>query len=77
MKPSGHFQWSRTQCCLPALLGINLTPQTMLLHLSRTVHGATNRYTCTVIVEGRTDIAGGSYNIAKGSGSSTVTVTGE
>ena len=38
--------------------------------------GAT--YTCTVTVEGRTNIAFGSYNfVVKGSGSSTVTVTGE
>ena len=38
--------------------------------------GAT--YACTVTVEGRTNITSGTYNIvAMGSGSSTVTVTGE
>ena len=38
--------------------------------------GAT--YTCTVTVEGRTGIANGTYNITTlGSGSSTITVTGE
>ena len=38
--------------------------------------GAT--YACTVIVQGRTNILSGAYNIVQmGSGSSTVTVTGE
>ena len=47
---------------------VNLDPQPR--------EGAT--YACTVTVEGRTGIASGSYNFdVKGSGSSTVTVTGE
>ena len=47
---------------------VNLDPQPRV--------GAT--YTCTVTVEGRTGIASGTYNSdIKGSGSSTVTVTGE
>ena len=48
------------------------------VRLDNIPRGVERTYTCTVIVEGRTDIAGGSYNFdVKGSGSSTVTVTGE
>ena len=48
------------------------------VRLDNVPRGVERTYTCTVIVEGRINIAGGSYNFdTRGSGSSTVTVTGE
>ena len=48
------------------------------VRLDNVSRGVERIYTCTVIVEGRINIASGSYNFdTKGSGSSTVTVTGE